>query len=86
MKNRLMPLLDRSVLRKLTVIESVADRLKHLSRIEHSRYRSVANRFVNLFAGLVAYTWREKQPGLNIRLRERLQFAFRFAHVELACQ
>ena len=41
------------------------DQLKNISQIEHSRHRSVANCFVNLLGGLVAYTWREKKPQLE---------------------
>lgn len=33
---------------------------------------SVANCFVNLLGGLIAYTWREKKPSLNIRVKEQL--------------
>jgi hypothetical protein len=76
MRNRLMPLLDKIMLRKRAVIESVVDQLKNISQIEHTRHRSVANCFVNLVAGLVAYTWREKKPSLNIRIKEQLQLVF----------
>lgn len=76
MKNRLTPLLDKIMLRKRAIIESVVDQLKNISQIEHSRHRSVANCFVNLVAGLVAYTWREKKPSLNIRLKEQLRLVF----------
>ena len=73
MRNRLMPLLDKIMLRKRAIIESVMDQLKNISQIEHSRHRSVANCFVSLPAGLVAYTWREKKPSLDIRIKEQLQ-------------
>jgi hypothetical protein len=73
MKNRLVPMFDRVMLRKRAIIESVVDQLKNISQIEHSRHRSVANCFVNLLAGLVAYTYREKKPSLNIRIKEQLQ-------------
>jgi hypothetical protein len=73
MHNRLLPLLDKIMLRKRAIIESVNDQLKNISQIEHSRHRSVANCFVNLLAGLIAYTWREKKPSLNIRVTERMQ-------------
>ena len=76
MRNRLMPLFDKIMLRKRAIIESVTDQLKNISQIEHSRHRSVANCFVNLLAGLVAYTWREKKPGLNIHVIEQLQLVF----------
>jgi hypothetical protein len=73
MKNRLASMFDKIMLRKRAVIESVVDQLKNISQIEHSRHRSVANCFVNLLAGLVAYTFREKKPSLNIRVKEQLQ-------------
>jgi len=73
MKNRLISMFDKLMLRKRALIESVVDQLKNISQIEHSRHRSVANCFVNVVAGLVAYTWREKKPSLNIRVTEQLQ-------------
>lgn len=73
MKNRLMLMFDKIMLRKRAIIESVNDQLKNISQIEHTRHRSVANFFVNLLAGLVAYTHREKKPSLNIRVKEQLQ-------------
>jgi hypothetical protein len=73
MKNRLASIFDKLMLRKRAIIESVVDQLKNISRIEHSRHRSVANCFVNLLAGLVAYTFREKKPSLKIRVKEQLQ-------------
>jgi hypothetical protein len=76
MKNRLLPLMDKIMLRKRAIVESVMDQLKNISQIEHSRHRSVANCFVNLLGGLVAYTWREKKPSLNIRIKEQLQLVF----------
>jgi hypothetical protein len=76
MRNRLVPLFDKIMLRKRVIIESVNDQLKNISQIEHSRHRSVANCFVNLLGGLIAYTWREKKPSLNIRVKEQLQLVF----------
>src|SRR5438067_616275 len=73
MKNRLMLMFDKIMLRKRAIIESVMDQLKNISQIEHSRHRSVANFFVNLVGGLVAYTHREKKPSLKIRVKEQLQ-------------
>jgi len=72
MKNRLVSMFDKLMLRKRAIIESVIDQLKNISQIEHSRHRSVANCFVNLLAGLIAYTYREKKPSLNIRVTEQL--------------
>ena len=73
MKNRLVSVFDKIMLRKRAIIESVIDQLKNVSQIEHSRHRSVTNCFFNLVAGLVAYTYREKKPSLNIRVTAQLQ-------------
>ena len=73
MKNRLFSMFEQLMLRKRAIIESVIDQLKNISNIEHSRHRSVANCFVNLIAGLIAYTYREKKPSINIRITEQLQ-------------
>lgn len=66
MKNRLLPLIDRILLRKRALIESVNDQLKNICQIEHFRHRSLWNFLVNLLAGLVAYTYQEKKPSLDI--------------------
>lgn len=64
------------MLRKRAIIESVVDQLKNISNIEHSRHRSVVNFSVNLVAGLIACTFREKKLSLNIRVKEQLQLVF----------
>ena len=54
MKNKLMPWLDKLLLRKRALIESVHDQLKNISQLEHTRHRSVVNGFVNMIAALAA--------------------------------
>lgn len=66
MKNRLIPLLDKILLRKRAIIESVNDQLKNISQIEHSRHRSPLNFMVNLIAGLVAYTYQDSRLALDL--------------------
>jgi hypothetical protein len=66
MKNRLMPLLDKLLLRKRAIIESVIDQLKNISQIEHTRHRSPTNALVNLLAGLIPYCHQPKKPSLDI--------------------
>jgi len=56
MKNKLMHLDDKLLLRKRAVIESVNDFLKNICQIEHSRHRSPKNFLVNLLSGLFAYS------------------------------
>jgi hypothetical protein len=65
-KNRLLPLKDKILLRKRSLIETVNDQLKNISQIVHSRHRSVLNFMVNIIAGLIAYTHQEKKPSLNL--------------------
>ena len=66
MKNRLVKLIDKILLRKRALIESVNDQLKNICQTEHSRHRSVFNLLVNLLAGLVAYTYHSKKPALDL--------------------
>jgi hypothetical protein len=66
MKNRLMPLVDKLLLRKRAIIESVIDQLKNISQIEHTRHRSPTNAFINIIAGLIAYCHQPKKPSLDI--------------------
>ena len=71
MKNRLLPLQDKLLARKRSIIETINDQLKNISQIEHTRHRSVTNFLVNLMAGLIAYTWQPKKPSLNLSNSER---------------
>lgn len=65
-KNRLpLPFMDRILLRRRAIIESVIDQLKNISQIEHSRHRSVTNFMVNLICGLIAYAHQPKKPSLG---------------------
>lgn len=70
MKNVLVPLFDKLLLRKRAIIETIIDQLKNIGQIEHSRHRGVLNYFADVVAGLVAYTYREKLPSLNLRPKE----------------
>ena len=66
MKNRLMPWMDKLLLRKRAIIESVIDQLKNISQIEHTRHRNPINAFINIIAGLIAYSHQPKKPSLNL--------------------
>lgn len=67
MQNRLLPLIDKVLLRKRALIETINDQLKNISQIAHTRHRSVNNFLVNLIAGLIAYSHQPKKPALNLR-------------------
>lgn len=55
MKNKLIGLKDKILLRKRSIIETVNDQLKNISQIENSRHRSVHNFIINLLSGLVVF-------------------------------
>lgn len=67
MKNRLLPVMDKLLLRKRAIIETINDQLKNISQIAHTRHRSVPNFLVNVIAGLIAYTHQPKKPALNLQ-------------------
>ena len=66
LKNRLIPLTDKLLLRKRSIIETINGQLKNISQIEHSRHRSFVNFLLNLFAGLIAYCLQPKKPSIRI--------------------
>lgn len=71
MKNSLMSLHDKLMLRKRSVIETVNDELKNVCQIEHTRHRSVNNFATNLFAGLIAYNLLPKKPSMNLEIIDK---------------
>ena len=64
MRNILLPLADRLLLRKRALIETINDQLKNICQIEHTRHRSPYNFVVHLLAGLIAYCHQPKKPSL----------------------
>jgi hypothetical protein len=39
MRNKLMPIIDKILLRKRSIIETINDQLKNISQIEHTRHK-----------------------------------------------
>jgi transposase len=66
MKQRLIRLTDKLLLRKRAIVETITDQLKNISQIEHSRHRSAANFLVNVICGLIAYCHQPKKPSLQL--------------------
>ena len=66
MRNKLIPWMDKILLRKRSLIETINDQLKNISQIEHTRHRAPASFLLNLMAGLVAYTYQPKKPSLKL--------------------
>lgn len=65
MKNSLMTMRDKILLRKRSVIETVNDELKNICQVEHSRHRSFTNFIANMVAGLIAYSFFPKKPSIK---------------------
>lgn len=65
MKNKLMPLVDKLLLRKRFIIETINDHLKNNEQIEHSRHRSLIGFMANMTAGLIAYQVQPKKPRIR---------------------
>jgi hypothetical protein len=73
MKNRLMPLADKVLLRQRAISETINDQLKNISQIQHTRHRSPINFLVNLLCGLIAYCHQPKKPSLHLDDFPRLE-------------
>ncbi len=69
MKNKLIDVGDKLMLKKRGVVESVIDIFKiHLS-VDHTRHRSRAAFLSNLFSGLIAYFFYAKKPHIAVNLQ-----------------
>ena len=70
MKNTLMELKDKILLRKRSVIETINDELKNICNVEHSRHRGFTNFLTNTIAALIAYSFFEKKPAIKYEVVE----------------
>ena len=70
MREQLLPLVDKLLLRKRSVIETVIGQLKQTLHIDHTRHRSPTNFLVNLLAGLVAYQHLPHKPSIRLSPEE----------------
>lgn len=66
MKHKPMSDVDRVLLRKRAIIETVNDELKNICQVEHSRHRSIDNFLMNILGALAAYSFFPKKPSINI--------------------
>ena len=66
MRNSLMGVSDKVLLRKRAVIESVNDELKNIAQLEHSRHRSFNNFIVNAVSAIAAYCFFPKKPAISL--------------------
>jgi hypothetical protein len=73
MRNHLMSMADKLLLRKRGVIETVIDILKCDMGLEHSRHRSVVNALVHVLSCLVAYAYRPGKPSISLRGAQQIE-------------
>ena len=66
MKNSLMSVADKIMLRKSALVDSVNYKLKNIARIEHSRHRSLANFITNALSAIAAYCFFPKKPSISL--------------------
>ena len=66
MKNSLITVADKIMLRKRAVVESVNDEIKNIVQIEHSIHRSFTNFITNALSAISAYCFFPKKPSISI--------------------
>lgn len=72
MKNSLMTLADKILLRKRSVIETENDELKNICQLEHL---SLKNFLANVVAGRTAYAFLPKKPAISFQTINANQLA-----------
>lgn len=78
MKNCLMSLRDKILLRKRSVIETINDELKNICHVEHSRHRSTHNFIINIISALAAYCFFPKKPAIKLDWDDKTQLSLCF--------
>ena len=66
MRNSLMSMAAKILIRKRVLIETVNDELKNIAQLEHSRHRSFNNFVANALSAIAAYCFFEKKPAIDI--------------------
>ena len=65
MKPKAIERLDKRLLKRRALVETVFGELKNICQIEHSRHRRYVGFMSNLVAGLIAYCHQAKKPTLK---------------------
>jgi len=66
MKNKLMSLLEKILLRKRSISETVFDYLKNKMSILHTRHRSITNAMIHIISTLVVYALKPTKPSISM--------------------
>jgi len=72
MKNRLLDIWDKILLKKRSLIESVYNVMKNTLHLEHSRHRSVINAGIYYITTIIAYCWKPNKPQIKFNSQETL--------------
>ena len=70
MKNRLLEMWDKILLKKRSLIESVFNVMKNVLHLEHSRHRSVINAMIYILTTLIAYCIKPTKPKIKFTKQE----------------
>lgn len=70
MKSKISEVIDKRLLKRRALVETVFDELKNLCQIEHTRHRTINGFLSNLLGGLIAYCWQPNKPSLKNVLLE----------------
>jgi hypothetical protein len=60
--------MDKLLLHKRAIVETIIDQFKNICQVEHSRDRCPIIFLVNLMYGLIAKCHHLKKPSLNLRI------------------
>ena len=55
------------------LIEPVIKEIKTQTQLQHTRHRGFVNFRVNIVAALIAWTYLEKKPALNLQERQQIK-------------
>ena len=69
------PVMYAILLRKRAICETIIDQLKSIFQVEHSRHRSQANFFNNIFSALIAYNFSAKKSFLKTQFHDTKQLS-----------
>lgn len=83
MRNSLMNIADKILLRKRALIETVNDELKNITQIEHSRHCSFSNFITNSLSAITAYCFFKKKPAIDVNSINDGQLAIFKFYIEI---
>ena len=83
MRNSLMSIADRILLRKRALIETANDELKNIAQIEHSRLLSFSIFIANSLSAIAPYCFFEKKPAIEVNFINDGQLTIFCFYVEL---